>query len=518
MGDHASVWYRRAAACVMVGAALAVAATFRDFGITWDEHLQQVYGELLLAYYASGFADDRAFSFVNLYLYGGLFDLLAAVAQSILPFDVYDVRHLVGGLFGVFGLWGLWTLTNDLGGARAALIAVTFAATCPLLTGHAFTNPKDAPLAALTVWACVFICRTWREAPRVTPLTIFGLGVSLGAAMGQRIIAGHLVVWAVLVAAIWPWLDRSAAPRAIAAVRAGCLAAPLAIVVMALAWPWSVQSPMNVIRALTEFSDFPFDVPVLWSGVVLSSQSVPATYIPRLLSAQLAEVVLVGLVFAAAVAARTMRRPVPIDGRTFGLLFVLLAVAGPLAIAAVTRPTLYNGLRHFLFVVPLLMVLAALGVDRALQIAATRGRSAVAGVVALLVLGTAGSLAEMVRLHPYQYLAFNRLTGGVAGAKGQFELNYWGASLTELARRVRDDPSLAGRSGIKTFVCGRQESTAHVLGDRFVIVNDLATADVYLGLDELVCTTRHQPIGATIAEVRRDGVLLGSAVRLMPSE
>ena len=72
-------------------AALAVAAivallTFRDYGLGWDDYTHAEYGDLLLAFYGSGFADKRALSFVNLYMYGGGFDLAAALAAKALPF------------------------------------------------------------------------------------------------------------------------------------------------------------------------------------------------------------------------------------------------------------------------------------------------------------------------------------------------------------------------------------------------------------------------------------------------
>ena len=81
-----------------------VAFTFRDYAISNDEEVQQQYGELIVAYYASGFADQSVFHFKNLYLYGGLFDVLAVGLQSILPLDAYAVRHLLSGLIGVGGI------------------------------------------------------------------------------------------------------------------------------------------------------------------------------------------------------------------------------------------------------------------------------------------------------------------------------------------------------------------------------------------------------------------------------
>ncbi len=70
-------------------AALAVLAlcTFKDYAISNDEEVQHRYGELIIAYYGSGFADQRLFNFQNLYLYGGLFDVVAVALSHLIPVD-----------------------------------------------------------------------------------------------------------------------------------------------------------------------------------------------------------------------------------------------------------------------------------------------------------------------------------------------------------------------------------------------------------------------------------------------
>src|SRR6266550_1391788 len=63
-----------------------VFGTFRDYGISWDEHVQNVYGHYLRAYYLSSFHDQSAFNYRNLRYYGGAFDLLAGLVNLISPF------------------------------------------------------------------------------------------------------------------------------------------------------------------------------------------------------------------------------------------------------------------------------------------------------------------------------------------------------------------------------------------------------------------------------------------------
>src|SRR5262245_34272083 len=84
-----------AIAVLCVVAALAL-LTFRDYGLSWDDYAHSEYGALLLDFYASGLRDQRALSWVNLYYYGGGFDLMAALAAKVLPFPLFETRRLIG--------------------------------------------------------------------------------------------------------------------------------------------------------------------------------------------------------------------------------------------------------------------------------------------------------------------------------------------------------------------------------------------------------------------------------------
>src|SRR5271167_1415956 len=74
---------------VLVLTVAVAAATFRDYGLGWDDYTHSQYGDLLVSLYRSGFTDRRALSFVNLYMYGGGYDVLAALAAKVLPFDLF---------------------------------------------------------------------------------------------------------------------------------------------------------------------------------------------------------------------------------------------------------------------------------------------------------------------------------------------------------------------------------------------------------------------------------------------
>jgi 4-amino-4-deoxy-L-arabinose transferase-like glycosyltransferase len=175
---------------VLLLLALLAALTFRDYGLGWDDLTHAQYGELLLALYSSGFRDTRALSFVNLYLYGGGFDMAAAALAKILPLDPFELRRLLGAAIGIAGLAVTWRIARRAGSPLAGLIALLLLATCPLYYGHMFINPKDAPFAVAMALFLLGLTRAFEQYPKPSPATVVILGLGFGLAIGSRVMAG----------------------------------------------------------------------------------------------------------------------------------------------------------------------------------------------------------------------------------------------------------------------------------------------------------------------------------------
>jgi hypothetical protein len=133
---------------------------------------------------------------------------------------------------------------------------------------------------------------------------------------------------------------------------------------------------------------------------------------------------LAGIGLAGSVREQRRRGLAPVSG-VLGLFQLWFAL--PLVLYVIVRPNAYDGMRHFLFVLPAVAFFAALGVQTAASLL-PRGRSAATALLALSLLFPATSL---IRLHPYQSSYFNALVGGVGGAAGRYETDYWISSYRE---------------------------------------------------------------------------------------
>ena len=89
---------------------IVASLTFRDYGLGWDDYTHAEYADLLLKMYGSGFKDTGALSFANLYMYGGGFDMAAALLHKIIPLELFETRRLLGAVVGVIGLAVTWRL------------------------------------------------------------------------------------------------------------------------------------------------------------------------------------------------------------------------------------------------------------------------------------------------------------------------------------------------------------------------------------------------------------------------
>jgi Dolichyl-phosphate-mannose-protein mannosyltransferase len=504
-----------AIATLIIVAAIA-AATFRDYGLGWDDYTHAQYGDLLLALYQSGFADRRAFTFVNLYMYGGGFDMLAALAAKISPFDLFETRRLAGAAVGLVGLFATWRIGRRVAGPLGGLVALILLAICPLYYGHMFINPKDAPFAAAMALLLLGLVRSLDEYPHATPATVALFGVGLGLTIGARIIGAMAGLHAAAAIALIVAVEARRSGLRDAGARAGrfiLTLAPglvIAYLVMGLVWPWAVVDPLNPVRSLEYFSVF-FEKPwkEMFGGALVPVPDMPRSYVPTLFALKTPEAFLAltlpGTVLALIAAARG-EDALP---RRAALLLLAAAAVLPIVIALVTRPALYNGIRHFVFVTPPLAVLGGLAGARGYEWLVRHGRVAAATGIALFAAAVALPVSELVRLHPYQYTYFNRIAGGVAGADDHYMLDYWGLSLKEAAEELRTKlaeqhvtPPAGRRWTIA--VCGPHPAARVALGADFVTTWNPKGADFALMLGEFYCATYDAPV---VAEVAREGVV-----------
>ena len=507
--------FARWPALLLLGAAgVFVLLTFDAHGISNDEEVQHVYGRLLLDFYASGFTDQRAFAYKNLYLYGGLFDLIAAGLERIGGLEgaaVWNLRHLMSACFGLAGLAGAWLLAARLAGDRAGVAAMLLLLLTGAWSGAMFTHTKDVPFAAAMVWSLYFTVRVLPALPSPALRDVVGLGIALGCAFGLRIGAVFAVFYlGVGVLAATALHDGQRTRFLLRALVALLPAAAIALALSALFWPWAVMAPGNVWKAMTAFSHFAFELFTVLDGEVIPNGEVPGHYLLAYLLVRLPELFLLGLALAVLAGVRALPALGTASGRQVALPWLVVVLAGlfPLGHTLLAAPPLYNGIRHFTFLLPPLAVLAGAGLAAAWQ-RLQQGPAAVRRVaVAACALAVLGHATVLVRLHPYEYVAYNSLAGSAGGSAGRWERDYWASSVREAALALNAFVAREGKPGAHytVAVCAEPLQAEVWLAPDLAVTRDWWRADFFIAPTHMDCDGALQ--GGEVARVERAGDIL----------
>lgn len=432
---------------VSVGLAV-VLATFRDYGITWDEPVQSHYGEGVLRYFASGLQDRSIDDFLHMRFYGPLFELSAAVVYAGAPDAKYEIRHLLIALTGLLAVWGVIRIAALLPGRYAPVLAPLSLVALPRFYGHAFNNSKDVPFACAFVWAIYATCRfagAAREERAGGWLRgALGCGLALGLALAVR--PGGLPLLLLLFFSVTAlgWLAGDEPRKPAGPALAGRIGITwgIAWIAMVALWPFAHANPIgHPIQAVLAALSFPDTFPVLFEGEITRSDALPHYYLAKYLAITTPPSLLLaglGLVAGVRDGLRSPRSPA-----SLAVAAVVLWLLAPLALASVSRPNVYDGMRHLLFALPALALLAGHGgswVLEGVEVVAARSRLPASrlrhATLAGLALVISSSFVWHVRLHPYQSTYFNGFVGGMSGANGRYETDYWLASYREAMQWV----------------------------------------------------------------------------------
>lgn len=408
-------------------------------GINGDDEFQNDYSEKLVDYYLSFGADTAALYIEkgNMHYYGGFFDLVTGLANRALGFEsvnmgYHHVRHVFNAIIGVLAMLFVGLLAKEIAGWRAGILALWFIFLSPRFLGHSLMNPKDIPFAAGFAIATYYMVVLFKNMPK--PGWRTALGAALGIALALATRAGGLLLFGYLglFAAIDFLLKyglkgiarESKVLLAYLAYGLGIAAAGYLLAI--ITWPAALADPVgHPLAALTEFSKLGVKIRVLFSGENLLSDDTAWYYSVLWVIKTVPLFTLAGFIGSIFVLPTILKRY-----NTTAVLLAYFATLFPVAYIIYKDSILHDGWRHLMFIYPSMVVIAAVFwvvLESFFQNNKT-GRYVLWGVIGLLA---ADAVLFIVRNPQYPYVYFNPAGGGIKGAYGYYETDYWGVSVRQ---------------------------------------------------------------------------------------
>lgn len=412
------------------------ALTYRDYGITWDEPDCYLWGDAYVKMLKGDPAPYRAelAKAPILRIYSHLYGGAMAIANPSLNAEAAHGFNLLFALLAYAALFEM--LLHALRRPWLAGLGPPLLFLFPRFLGDSANNPHDMPFAVMfsVSLAALYFSSRRREGIPAEPRWILGLGLLLGVTHSLRT-AGYSLyaIWVLFLA--WQNLDRGRWRR----VRnwadwARRDAIPLGLVFLVsnlvtfASNPYLHQDPFarwwEMIRIAPRYYAHQT---ALYLGRLVPSHELPWHYLPVWLGVTIP---LPWMILAGATpwlkGSREERPLMRLAGVTLGVHTLLYFTL---------RPTLLDGMRVYLFLLPVLALVASLGLARLLSL---RRGWAKRVILAALILKAAMVGSHLVRLHPYPGLYFNELTGGLAGAAGRFDTDYWGQTYREAVEWLKE--------------------------------------------------------------------------------
>ena len=413
---------------------------YQDFGLTWDEPYFYSYGDALGYAYSPKEWFSGNFDLYNSYGASGddhknrgpAYLFLArnfVYGLEALGSDSASAWHLVNFLFFQLGIYFLYRISKRWMKEPGALFASAFFAFQPLLWGHAFINPKDVPFLTFFLASLCFgfeMVDALEQDTKGKTKKLLLASFFLGIATSIRVL-GPLAGLLVFIY----FLSKSKTIKNFRAWRSFIFYGFLSVLVALATWPYLWENPIgNFISVFSFMSDNPTNLPVLFGGKTYPASALPRRYFPFMLTTTFTEptwfLFAIGVIYGFWSLFKERKQNIQAfrnKAITLSLTFSVFLII--LAYVLIRKPSMYDGIRHFLFIISPIFIFVGFGFQFLAErinawITPSKWLYAVLGVLLLLP----GALG-IAKMHPYEYAYYNSFVGGTDGVFRSYETEYW---------------------------------------------------------------------------------------------
>jgi hypothetical protein len=405
--------------------------TYRDYAVAWDEYDVYSRGAALFQHlFGSGLKrdfflqnDGKADGWV---LYNYWYAMVLFLCNRAFSFEYFHWLNFFFASLVFIALYELLLFQTQK--PWVAFLGPLILFLTPRFIGHVPFAPRDVSFAVFyfTALTALFLLR---NRPGVWP--VLTLGVVFGMAQSLRLVGFSLfLVWLFFYVYEWNWKKEKKgmktellAPPVFVIKLVGVFA--ISLFLTSVTWPYLGGNFMARFCELMQASvAFPWKGDFLFMGNLISPENLPWLYLPVwiLITTPLC---LLFFLFGLPFFTRRM-----FQNRL--MVFGLIALGVNLLFFLLLRPVMYLGMRHFLFLLPLLALLASLSVFEFWERFGKKAWAKAIGIGVVFNLVLVG--VQLFRLHPYEYIYFNELAGGLPGAYGKFEIEDRATSTREAVR------------------------------------------------------------------------------------
>jgi 4-amino-4-deoxy-L-arabinose transferase-like glycosyltransferase len=410
--------------------ALLILLTYKHYGTTFDERDQIALGQHALSFYTT-FGKDTSFLTLShepefFLTHGPIFEVVRAGIAKIFG-NTLDTYHLLLALFALSGFFFVYkivhlrTKNTWIAGASFLLLLCM-----PRFYGDIFTNSKDIVPACLLL-ASVYFSFLYIAGERRLRYLFF-LGITFGVSISLRpaLVYAYGLFFAV---SFVQTLAQKNSLKIYTLQQVQLFV--VAYISLYVSSPYLLIHPLEIVKIISASEKYPWAGAILFERLMYNPTVLPWQYLIEWMVISIPAIAILFFALGNVVLLRTFLRKT--TAATYSSVYLFLLFWIPILLVLFTHPIIYDGWRQFLFLSGPFILIASIGL---FVLFTSKNKVVFYSSIVLFALTIFFTAKTMTALHPYEYVYFNSLTGGLPGAYGKYETDYWGASFKEATEWV----------------------------------------------------------------------------------
>lgn len=408
----------------------------KDYGQSGDEWLQIFYGQDIYNYFFNG--DKQALDYNNKTLqyqgieyYGGLFDYTMEVFHRWFPsIQLLHLRHFFNAITGALLMMftGLFAYRVSMRNWLVGLMALLFMIFSPRIFGESMNNPKDIPFACGFIIGNYFFLALLQDLPKKMWKHALGIALGFAISFGVRPAGGLLLIVNFVVMAVLYYYFNDDFKTLIKQEKGKWFKRSLIIVVGALvlgyiigllAWPWGLQEPLTrPLESLKQMTNIKITIRVFFEGVFRPNNNMPWYYELKWICISSPLIVIAGVALFFILFFQGKKKY-----GTFAMMFVMFAAFFTPLYMIYKKSSVHDTWRHLFFIYPFWVTMASLSISLIGDFFKNEKLKWLP--LAIAFVGLLPAIIWTFKSHPNQYVYFNETVGGVEGAHGYYDIDYY---------------------------------------------------------------------------------------------
>ena len=442
-----------------------------SIGFSWDEFTLSNQGKIAVKYlFSLGTIEPE--DIFRREFYSPIYYALKYLIVQAFPINFHiEASHIINLIFSITAIIGLKKLCNNLFNKRVGDIAFLILFFFPAFFGHMGFNSKDTIIAFCHIWIFYFSIK-YIQTHANKYLNLVGLLAAVGTGINLFFLGSLIPLFIFFIVEIFfikKFNKSKILPKKIIKDLLICFAIFYSILILF----WIDTHENILVLPFSLFSEWAFSD--LWRGypyLLLNGEyfnynEIPKSYLLINILMRSPEYLLFSyLIFLFSLIRSPNFFKIEIKLFNFKLIIILSMLLYPFLLLYFTPFSIYDGLRHVLWMIPYFCIIPALTIFYLWEKIKFRIIKFLSG---FLILSFTFFFFNFIMTTPYQYTYLNIFNGNKENHFNKFENDYWGGSIKELIKKM----NFSKNTEFTFAVCGVSKSVPKYYLKKFGYTNYL---------------------------------------------